>query len=234
MENVNLMKVSGVCAILTGTISVAAFIILIVATDFVDADGGAEFLTAAHNDNRAVAVALWLFVLGPMLALMGVLGLYQALRDQGSLVRVAAVFFLLGVPLALSRVFLELGVVYELAPRYIETAANSATSASLVVVADTIRTVGILANLVGNVLLFGIGVLLFSVAIIRTSVVPRWIGWLGVLAAVVGGWLPLLGPAFSVIEFIGLIGFFLSTAWMISMGVSLLRLEESAMLRFKS
>ena len=227
MENVSLMKVAGVCAILSGVVSAAAFIILIVATDFVDADGAAEFLTAAHNSNRAVAGALWLFVLGPLLAVMAVLGLYQAVRGQEGLVRVAAVFFLLGIPLVISRVFLDLGVVYELAPAYVISAANSPTSSSLLVVADTIKAIGILASLVGNVLFLGIGVLLFSVAVIRTSVVPRWIGWLGVLAALVGGWLPLLGPAFSVIEFIGLIGFFLSIGWMISIGVSLLRLEGS-------
>ncbi len=218
----------GVCAILTGIVAAAGFIIIIAATNVSEAEGAAEFLTAAHNNNRAVAGALWLFVLGPLLAVMAVLGFYQAMREEGSLIRVAAVFFLLGIPLGLSRVFLDLGVVYELAPRYVETAANSATSATLVVVADTMDTIGILADLVANVLLLGIGVLLFSVAIIRTSVVPKWIGWLGVLIAIVGGWLPLLGPAFSVIEIIGLIGFFLFMAWMISMGVSLLRLEQSA------
>ena len=226
MADLSLMKVSGVCAILSGVVSAAAFIILIVATDLLDADGAAQFLTAAYDGNRAVAGALWLSVLGQLLAVMAVLGLYQAMRDQGGLVRMAVVFFLLAIPLNLSRVFLDLGVVYELAPAYMISAANSPASASISVVADTIKTIGILANLVGNVLFLGIGVLLFSVAIIRTSAVPRWIGWLGVLVAVAGGWLPLLGPAFSVIEFIGLIGFFLSIAWMISMGVSLLRLEE--------
>ena len=112
--------------------------------------------------------------------------------------------------------------------RYVETAANSATGASLEVVADTMDTIGILADLVANVLIIGIGVLLFSVAVIRTSIIPKWIGWLGVLAAVVGGWLSLLGPAFSVIEAISLIGFFLFLVWMVSMGISLLRLEEPA------
>ena len=226
MESVSLMKVSGVCGILTGIVSAAAFFILNVATNFVDADGPASFLLAANDDKATIAAALWLFVLGPLLSLMAVLGLYQAMRDQGSMVRVAAVFFLLGVPFALSRVFLDLGVVYELAPAYAVTAANSATSASLAVVADTLKTIGLLASLVANALLSGIGILLFSVAIIRTSVVPKSIGWLGVLVAILGGWLPLFGPAFNVIEIIGLIGFFLTIVWMISVGISLLRLRE--------
>lgn len=228
MGNMSFLKVCGVCAILAGIVAAAGFIIIIAATDVMDAKGAADFLPKANDDKATIAAALWLFVLGPFLGLMGVLGLYQATRDQGTLIRVAALFFVLGIPFTLSRVFLDLGVVYELAPRYVETAANSATSASLIVVADTMDTIGLLADIVSTVLMFGIAVLLFSVAIIRTSVVPKWIGWLGVLVAIAGGWLSLLGPAFSVIEAIAFIGFLLFLIWIISVGVSLLRLEEPA------
>lgn len=228
MEKIGFMKVSGVCAILTGIVAAAGFIIIIAATDVLDANGAAEILTAAHKDSRAAAGALWLFVLAPLLAVMAVLGFYQALREEGNLIRVAAVFFFLGIPLGLSRVFLDLGLVYELAPGYAISAANSDTSASLMVVADTMDVIGLLADLVANVLMIGIGVMLFSVAIIRSSFIHTWIGWLGVAVALVGGWLPLLGPAFSLIEIIGSIGFFFFMAWMIAMGINLLRLEEPA------
>ena len=103
------MKVSGVCAVLAGIVAAAGFIILIAATDIVDAEGAAKVLTEAHKSNRAIAGSLWLLVLGPLLAIMAVLGFYQVMREEGNLVRVAAVFFALGVPLALSRVFLDLG-----------------------------------------------------------------------------------------------------------------------------
>ena len=228
MTDLNFMKVSGVCAILTGIAAAAGIIILMAGTDIMDAEGAANFLPMANAEKATIAGALWLFVLAPFLALMGILGLYQATRDQGNLVRVAALFFVLGIPFALSRVIMDLGVVYELAPAYVATAANSNTSASLIVLADTLDTIGVLADLLANVLILGIGVLLFSVAIIRTSVISKWIGWLGVPVAIVGGWLSLLGPAFSVIEAVAFFGFLLFLVWIISMGVSLLRQDESA------
>ena len=228
MEKTGLMKVSGVCGILTGIVAATGFIIIIAATDVLDADGAAEILTAAHKDSRAAAGALWLFALAPLLAVMAFLGLYKALQKQGNLIKVATVFFILGIPLGLSRVFLDLGLVYALAPGYAISAANSDTSASLMVVADTMDVIGLLADLVANVLMIGIGVLLFSVAIIRSSVIHKWIGWLGIVVALVGGWLPLLGPASDPIEVIGSIGFFFFMAWMVAMGINLLRLKEPA------
>ena len=228
MGDISFLKACGVCAILAGIAAAAGFIIIFAATDIMDAEGAANILPAANDDKTAIAAALWLFILAPFLALMGILGLNQALRDQGNLVRVAALFFVLGLPLGLFRAFLDLGTVYELAPAYAATAANSNTSASLIIVADTMDTIGVLADLVANVLILGIGILLFSVAIIRTSVIPKWIGWLGVPAAILGGWLSLLGPAFSVIEDIAFVGFLIFLVWIICVGVSLLRLDEPA------
>ena len=46
---------------------------------------------------------------------------------------------------------------------------------------DILVQTGWLAAGVGYILIFGIGVLLFSFAILRTSVVPKWIGWLGLI-----------------------------------------------------
>ena len=73
--------------------------------------------------------------------------------------------------------------------------------------------------------LLGIGVLLFSLAILRTAIAPKWIAWLGFLAALLGGWVTLLGPAAEVFEFIGFIGFMV---WMIAIGVALWRAPEPA------
>jgi hypothetical protein len=41
---------------------------------------------------------------------------------------------------------------------------------------------------------------LYAFAILKTRVVPRWIGWLGFVVAVFAGWLGLLSPAVGVIE----------------------------------
>ena len=50
----------------------------------------------------------------------------------------------------------------------------------------------------------------------------RWIGWLGLFAAVVGGWLGLLAPASSVIEGISALGFIAFFVFMVSVGIAIL------------
>ena len=64
---------------------------------------------------------------------------------------------------------------------------------------------------------------LYGYAILKTGVVRRWTGWLGVFVGVSAGWLGLLSYAWGVLEafsFFGFVGFFV---FMASMGVSLLR-----------
>jgi hypothetical protein len=67
---------------------------------------------------------------------------------------------------------------------------------------------------------------LYAIAILKTSVVPRWIGWVGMVSAVFGGWLGLLAPASSVIEGLSSIGFLAFFVFLASMGVALLRRKE--------
>ena len=45
----------------------------------------------------------------------------------------------------------------------------------------------------GGVLVAGMGVLLFSLAILRTTVAPKWVAWLSFPVALLGGWFTLLG-----------------------------------------
>jgi hypothetical protein len=88
---------------------------------------------------------------------------------------------------------------------------------------DTFADLCLLTNYVGNALGWGITVPLYAFAILKTSAVARWIGWLGIVVAVFAGWLGLLAPASSVIEgltAIGFLGFFL---FMLSMGIAILR-----------
>ena len=70
--------------------------------------------------------------------------------------------------------------------------------------------------------------LLFSLAILRTKVAPKWVAWLGIFAALLGGWIPLLRPVaevFEIFELIGGLGWFV---WMVVMGVVLWRAPEPA------
>ena len=227
MEKVSLVKVSGVSAILAVLLGAAGLVLIMVASpDLIDAKEASEFLPIVEDNREFIATALWLFVLAPVLLMVAALGFYQALRQGGSLMQVAVVTIIAGSLFGISRSLIDIATVYELSPAYAKAEVGSSTRATLEVVTETLGTLGILADLVANVLIVGIGVLLFSLAVLRTSVAPKWVGYLGLVAAVLGGWLPLLGPALSVFEAIGFIGLVVTFVWLVSMGVTLLRQQE--------
>jgi hypothetical protein len=116
---------------------------------------------------------------------------------------------------------LPVSMAYELVPAYTE--ATGATQAALAVTADTLASLCLLTNYVGNALGWGVTVPLYAIAILKTSVLPRWIGWVGLVAAVFAGWLGLLAPAWSVIEGLTFIGFLAFFVFLASMGVAILR-----------
>ena len=119
-----------------------------------------------------------------------------------------------------------IGMAYELVPGYAE--ANETTRPALAAMASTLGGTSRVAWTVGSVPFLSIGLALFALAILRTSVVPRWVGWLGLVAALLRGWpQPLrdVSEVFSVVGFLGLLAFLV---WMVVMGVALLRLREPA------
>ncbi len=126
---------------------------------------------------------------------------------------------LTGVIFGLLHEFIRLGIAIELAPSLAE--ASAATRPALEVMANTLRQVSRGPSAVGYALIF-IGVLLFSFAILRTSVVPKWIGWLGLIVVLLKG-LAFSGVVFPRFSFIELYAY---GVWLVAMGVPLLRLKE--------
>ena len=113
-----------------------------------------------------------------------------------------------------------------MAPAYV--AAPQGTKEALAAVGDTLEKFASMAGLVGGVLIGGVGVLLFSLAIPHTSFAPKWVAWLGVFVAVVGGWFTLLDPVLGVFGLISLLGVLAFWVWMLVMGVALWRASEPA------
>ena len=152
----------------------------------------------------------WFDVLALLLLLAAALGFYQALHEAGAVLWIAVVAFFTGVIFLLFHEFIRLGISYELVP-------------------NTLGQTGWLAAGVGSVLIVGVGVPLFSFVILRTSVVPKWIGWLGLI--VVAAHVALLMMLLDVFESIRppwlwpvAMGTYL--LWVVAMGVVLLRLKE--------
>ena len=195
MGNISLVRVGGVCAILAVVSGIMGRISF-----------GNEWL--ASRVVNTLIPGHWFDTRGGLLFMVAALGFYRALRQAGPLPLIAVVATLTGGIVLLIRGFILLGIAYELVPG----------------ITGALRQTGWLVAGVGAVLVFIIGVLLFSFAILRTSVVPKWIGWLGVIAALGFCLMALLPLVFSMATpwFLG--GVFL--VWLVAMGVVLLRLKE--------
>jgi len=194
LGNMRIVRVGGVCAVLAVVSGTMARIVF----------GNAWLESRGVN---TLITGHWFDVLGGLLFMVAALGFYRTLRQAGPLPLIAVVASLTGGIFIFFHEFIRLGIAYELARG----------------IMDALSQTGWLAAGVGAVLAF-IGVLLFSFAILRTSVVPKWIGWLGVIA-VLGFCLQALLPlVFSMATPWFLTNVFL--VWLVAMGVVLLRLKE--------
>ncbi len=206
MGNMSLVRVGGVCAILMVVSGIVARIFF-----------GLGDLLTGH----------WFDVLALLLLMAAALGFYQALHEAGDVLWIAVVAFFTGIIFLLFHEFIRLGIGYELAPAIAD--ANTATRPALEVMANTLRQTSWLAAGVGYVLIFGIGVLLFSFAILQTSVMLKWIGWLGLIVVAVNvALLALLTGVFHIIKppWLWPMATGITLLWVLAMGVVLLRLKE--------
>ena len=159
--------------------------------------------------------------IGGFVGLVALIGFYDALRDAGPVMILGPILGAVGLTLVTISHLIPIAMAYELVPGY--TAADAATQASLEVTTNTLASVCLVTNYAGNALGWGVVVPLYGFAILKTRVVPRWIGWLALVVAVFAGWLGLLGPAVSVFEGLSAIGFLGFFLFMASMGIALLR-----------
>jgi hypothetical protein len=225
MKNLSLTTVGAVCAILM-VVSFAVGVAL-AATSGVQVlipetgSDGREWIADVNDAGGAFVVGAWLTILGGYLGMVAFVGFYVALREAGRVLILAPILGITGLTLVQLSHLIPIAMAYELAPAYEE--ANAATQASLAVTADTLASVCLVTNYAGNFLGWSVAIPMIAYAILKTSVVPRWIGWLGMVVAVFAGWLGLLGPASSLIEGISSIGFLAFFVFMLSMGIALLR-----------
>jgi Domain of unknown function (DUF4386) len=185
---------------------------------------GLDWIRDVDDAGGAFFVGAWLLILGGILGIPALIGFYNALRRVGPWFILAPILSAVGLTLVTLSHLIPIAMAYELVPGY--TGADAATKTSLATTADTFAVLALVVNYTGDVVLWGVVIPMFAVAVLKTSVVPRWIGWLGIGVGVVAGLGDALSPASSVIEgvtFIGFVGFFV---WFAAMGVTLLRRER--------
>jgi hypothetical protein len=223
--NVSLAKAGAVCAIVT----VVGFIvgIALMASSGVQVlipetgQEGLDWIADVDDAGNAFVVGATIVVFAGLFGLVAFLGFYDALKQAGPLLVIAPVAGAAGMVLVTISHATPIAIAVELAPAYLD--ASGAEQASLAVIADTLAQFCLLLNYFGDILIWGVTTPLFAIAVLRTAAAPRWIGWVGLVAAFFAGWLGLLSPVSSLVEgisTIGFIAFFLFTA---SLGVALLR-----------
>lgn len=168
----------------------------------------------------------WLVILGGVLGIVALIGFYNALRQVASWFILAPILSSVGLNLVTLSHLIPIAMAYELVPGY--TAANAATKTSLATTADTFAVLALVVNYTGDVVLWGVVVPMYAVAVLKTSVVPRWIGWFGIGVGVFADLGDALSSASSVIEGVTFIGFVAFFIWTAAMGVTLLRRGRQA------
>jgi hypothetical protein len=184
-------------------------------------ESGLDWIQDVDEAGGAFLVGAWLGILGGLLGVVAFVGFYEALRHVGSWLILAPILGAVALTLVTISHLIPIAMAYELVPGY--TAGDAAAKASLATTADTFAALGLVVNYTGDVVLWGVVVPMYAVAVLKTSVVPRWIGWLGVGVGVFAGLGDALSPASSVIEAITFIGFIAFFVWTAAMGVSLIR-----------
>ncbi len=225
MRNISLTTAGAVCALIT----VAGFVtgIVLMASSGVQVlipetgKDGLEWIADVQDAGDLFIAGASIVVFAGLFGLVAFIGFYDALRDAGPLLIIAPAAGAAGMVLVTISHATPIAIALELAPGY--TAANEATRASLVVTADTFAQFCLLMNYFGDILVWGVTTPLLAIAVLKTSVAPRWIGWVGIVSAFFGGWLGLLSPVSSIVEGLSTIGFFAFFVFFASLGVALLR-----------
>ena len=225
MRGLRLSTIGAICAILTTVSFVAGGVLLGSSSngqDLIPQTGadGLEWIADIDAASDLFFAGAWLIILTTLVGAVALVGLYEVLKDAGEVMVLAPILGVVGLVLVTISHLIPIALAYEFVPGYV--AAADATKASLAVTFDTLANLSLVLNYTGNALGWGVAVPLYAVAILRTRALPRWLGWVGLVAAVFAGWLGLLSPASSVIEGISVLGFLAFFVFMLGFGIAVL------------
>ena len=225
MRGLRLSTIGAICAILTTVSFVAGGVLLGSSSngqDLIPQTGadGLEWIADIDAASDLFFAGAWLIILTTLVGAVALVGLYEVLKDAGEVMVLAPILGVVGLVLVTISHLIPIALAYEFVPGYV--AAADAKKASLAVTFDTLANLSLVLNYTGNALGWGVAVPLYAVAILRTRALPRWLGWVGLVAAVFAGWLGLLSPASSVIEGISVLGFLAFFVFMLGFGIAVL------------
>jgi hypothetical protein len=230
---VSLRGVAGWAAILTTATFIAGSALMAssgVETLIPDTGRAAEdWVRQVDAGGTGFLVGGWLVVATGLLLTVALVGAYDAFRVAGPVMVLAPVLTVLAATLVTISHVVPLEMARHLVPGYV--ASHGPAHVGLAATVQGLAGVSQGLNLAGDTVLWGVVVPMYAVATLAHRVVPRWIGWLGLVAAVFGGWLgpvAVLVPAIDAVTGIGFVAFFV---WMVALGVALLRPRKVAPVR---
>ena len=221
LRDLRLATVGAVCALLT----VAGFAVGIVfmATNGVQVlipetgKEGAEWAADVQDAGDWFVIGALIVALAGFAGLVALVGFYDVLKGAGPVMILAPILGAVGLTLVTISHTVPIAIAQELAPDY---SSNASTF-------DTFASACLWLNYVGNVLNWGVVTPLYAVAILKTRALPRWVAYVGLVAAFFAGWLGIFGPLWSPLEEISSIGFFAFFAFLLCMGITILRRREA-------
>ncbi|MFB6254699.1 MAG: hypothetical protein ABEI06_08820 [Halobacteriaceae archaeon] len=149
------------------------------------------------------------------------LALYQLFTDRGGIAKLGLVGGLYGVVFFLLTIFV-FDARITLATQYV-AASSSVRQAIFPTVAVLERLQNVL-SIAAHVFTWGIGVGIFSVGIIRTSLLSKWIGWIGVVFAIIG-WLNAPRLVSSAFDPLLIVLNLIAIIWLFAIGIGILRTD---------
>ena len=175
---------------------------------------GLDWIADVDDASGAFFIGAWLTIVGGVLGAVALVGFYDALSRAGDWLVLAPILGVFSLTLVTASHLIPIAMAYELVPDFRPTDANTF---------DTFTALAQVLNYTGDVILWGVVVLMYAIAIRRTGFIRRWIAWLAIVVAIFAGLGEALSPASSVIEGLTFIGFVAFFVWMAAMGVTLAR-----------
>ena len=227
MSNMSLAKIGGVCAILASILYVVFLVLFFsLVGDIPGREDMGKRLMFFNDHRTSIVYALWFFALAVLVNLVAFVGFHHALRPAGPVLLLGLMASATGFLFATIFIFVHLGMAYQLAPGYVS--ADAASRPALEVVAKTLESGRSLVDGFAHVLFWGIGVAVYAWASFKTTLVAKWVGWLGLLAALLTGGAGAFESVWKAADITATVGVIVFLVWMVAMGVGLLRRGEPA------
>jgi hypothetical protein len=229
MFKTNLVRVGGGSMLLAVALILGLFVVVGITgitETRPDPNNMEPWLQAASQARTPFLILGWFSVLDHLVEIPFFLGLYLALRKAGRLLWIGLTSAIAGALLVSLSFMLEVSMAWHLAPAFAE--AGEAVRPALLALASTVDQFRLLLNVIGTVMAGGIGTGLFALALLRTSVFPHWIGWVGTASAVLSLIVFPLMLVWEGAQALFAVAMPVALVWVIGMAISMLRYEEPA------